>query len=506
MKGDGPVDFSEAQRGLHFWEPIIFEMGGEGRVGIALPQTSGEEEVSGIPREFLRDHLPLPQLTEPEVVRHYTRLSQWNFCVDTGFYPLGSCTMKYNPRVSEDAAALAGFESIHPLAPEEAVQGALTLMHRLERMLAEITGMDFVCLQPAAGAHGELTGMLIVRAYHKEKGRERHKVLIPDSAHGTNPASSALCGFQVVQVPSDKRGLLDPKTLASMLDEDVAAIMLTNPNTLGLFEEDILEVCHLVHEAGGLVYCDGANLNALCGVARVGDMGIDLVHLNLHKTFSTPHGGGGPGAGPLAVKAHLEPFLPIPRIVEDGGILVLKEDFPKTVGRMKAFWGHFSVMVRAYAYLLSVGPEGLRKNTERAVLNANYLRVKLKDHYHLPYDRICKHECVFSDKYQAQYGVQALDIAKRLMDFGFHPPTIYFPLIVKGALMIEPTETETPETLERFIEAMKEIAREAKETPEVVRTAPHLTSLRRLDEARAARNPILSAPLEMKGRGSETMK
>jgi glycine dehydrogenase subunit 2 len=379
-------------------------------------------------------------------------------------------------------------------------------MHRLERMLAEITGMDFVCLQPAAGAHGELTGMLIVRAYHKEKGRERHKVLIPDSAHGTNPASSALCGFQVVQVPSDKRGLLDPKTLASMLDEDVAAIMLTNPNTLGLFEEDILEVCHLVHEAGGLVYCDGANLNALCGVARVGDMGIDLVHLNLHKTFSTPHGGGGPGAGPLAVKAHLEPFLPIPRIVEDGGILVLKEDFPKTVGRMKAFWGHFSVMVRAYAYLLSVGPEGLRKNTERAVLNANYLRVKLKDHYHLPYDRICKHECVFSDKYQAQYGVQALDIAKRLMDFGFHPPTIYFPLIVKGALMIEPTETETPETLERFIEAMKEIAREAKETPEVVRTAPHLTSLRRLDEARAARNPILSAPLEMKGRGSETMK
>lgn len=486
--------FPEAQPGLAFREPLIFEMGGAGRCSIVFPQEGIPAELSGIPKEFLRDELPIPELSEAEVVRHYTRLSQWNFCVDTGFYPLGSCTMKHNPRVNEKAASMEGFSSIHPCAPEELVQGALALMWELQQMLAEITGMDAVTLQPAAGAHGELTGMLMVRAYHRRRGNPRSKVLIPDSAHGTNPASCSLCGFQVVQVSSDDRGLLTPSRVASMMDGQVAALMLTNPNTLGLFEEHILEVCEIVHRAGGLVYCDGANLNALAAVTRVGDMGVDMVHMNLHKTFSTPHGGGGPGAGPLGVKAHLEPFLPVPRVVKDKDGFRLKEDFPESIGRVKAFHGHFGVLVRAYAYLLSKGARGLREATERAVLNANYLRVALRDLYHVPYDRICKHECVFSDRNQSGFGVTALDVAKRLMDYGFHPPTIYFPLIVRGALMVEPTESETPEQLERFIEAMRRIAKEAEEQPELVRSAPHVTSLSRLDEVTAARKPVLVAP------------
>lgn len=495
MKNGEPSGFFEAEQGLIFTEPLVFE----------LPETEAgknccqRQDVSGaklgIPEEYLRQELPIPQLTEHQVIRHYTRLSQWNFSVDTGFYPLGSCTMKYNPRVNEEAACIEGFAHLHPYAPQEAVQGALALMYELQAMLAEITGMDKVTLQPAAGAQAELTGMLIVRAYHRELGKPRKKVLIPDSAHGTNPASCALCGFQVVQVPSDERGLLCPKEISSHLDQDVAAVMLTNPNTLGLFEEHIVEISELVHRAGGLVYCDGANLNALTGVARVGDMGVDLVHMNLHKSFSTPHGGGGPGAGPLGVKADLEPFLPVPRVVRTGDGFSLQENFPKSVGRVKAFYGHFGILVRAYAYLLSQGPRGLREATCKAVLNANYLRVALRDLYHLPYDRLCKHECVFSDRNQARLGVQALDIAKRLMDYGFHPPTIYFPLIVKGALMIEPTESETPETLAKFVKAMRSIAQEAEEEPEKVRSAPHFTKVGRLDEVAAARKPVLAAPM-----------
>ena len=493
---DRTTSFPEVVSGMTFQEPLVFEMGAPGRTGVHVP----EGEILGweqwIPEGYRRKRLPLPELSEPEVVRHYTRLSQWNFSVDTGFYPLGSCTMKYNPKVNDEAAGLEGFARIHPYAPEAVVQGALALMHELERMLAEITGMDGVTLQPAAGAQGEITGMLMTRAYHLNAGRPRFKVLIPDSAHGTNPASCALCGFDVVQIPSDDRGLISPQRVSDLMDEDVAALMLTNPNTLGLFEEDIQEVCRIVHERGGLVYCDGANLNALAGVAKLGDMGVDLIHMNLHKTFSTPHGGGGPGAGPLGVKAPLIPFLPIPRVERRGETYFLNSDHPRSIGRVKAFYGHFGVMVRAYAYLLALGPQGLREATQAAVVNANYLRVCLKDVYHLPYDRICKHECVFSDRNQIRHGVQTLDIAKRLMDYGFHPPTVYFPLIVKGALMVEPTETETLETLDRFIEAMRCISREAEEEPELVRSAPHVTRLSRLDEVAAARHPVLVAPLD----------
>ncbi len=492
--GDDRRGFPEAAHGLTFREPLIFEMGGPGRVGVGLPEAEEGDWEAWLPKGYGRESLPLPGLTEPEVVRHYTRLSQWNFSVDTGFYPLGSCTMKYNPKVNDEAANLEGLAQIHPYEPEPLVQGALALMAELEQYLAEITGMDAVTLQPAAGAHGELTGMLMVRAYHRSRGEARHKVLIPDSAHGTNPASCALCGFQVVQIPSDNRGLLSPEGVAEAMDRDVAALMLTNPNTLGLFEEDILEVCRIVHAAGGLVYCDGANLNALTGVARVGDMGVDLVHMNLHKTFSTPHGGGGPGAGPLGVRAVLAPFLPIPRVERREGGYVLTADHPQSIGRVKAFLGHFAVLVRAYAYILSMGPAGLRRATEVAVVNANYIRAALKEQYHLPFDRICKHECVFSDRNQARHGVQTLDIAKRLMDYGFHPPTIYFPLIVKGALMIEPTETESRETLDRFVDAMRRIAQEAEQEPGLVRSAPHVTRLSRLDEVAAARKPILVAP------------
>jgi len=486
--------FSEAIRGMTFQEPLAFEMGARGRVGVCLPASAASDGERWIPEGYRRERLPLPELSEPEVVRHYTRMSQWNFSVDTGFYPLGSCTMKYNPKVNEEVAGLDGFAQIHPYSPPTIVQGGLALMHGLERMLAEVTGMDGATLQPAAGAHGELTGMLVVRAYHMDRRRPRRKGLIPDSAHGTNPASCALCSFEAIQVDSDERGLLSPERVAELMDEDVAALMLTNPNTLGLFEEDIQAVCDIVHAKGGLVYCDGANLNALVGVARLGEMGVDLVHMNLHKTFSTPHGGGGPGAGPLGVKSHLIPFLPVPRVERREEGYILGYDHPRSIGRVKTFYGHFGVLVRAYTYLLSLGPEGLRGATEAAVLNANYIRQSLKDLYHLPYDRICKHECVFSDRNQARNGVQALDIAKRLMDYGFHPPTIYFPLIVRGALMVEPTETESRETLDRFIQAMRHIAKEAEETPEVIRSAPHVTRLGRLDEVAAARKPVLVAP------------
>ncbi|NIQ38650.1 MAG: aminotransferase class V-fold PLP-dependent enzyme [Proteobacteria bacterium] len=482
-------------QGLVLNEPLVFEQGGPERRAFSFPQSDvpekGPEDL--LPGGYVRQEIRgLPEISEVDVVRHYTRLSQWNYAVDLGFYPLGSCTMKYNPKINEDLAALPGFSQTHPYQEETNSQGSLRLMYELQEMLAEIVGLHAVSLQPSAGAHGELTGLLMIRAYHTDMGVPRRKVIIPDSAHGTNPASSALCNYEAVSLRSDARGLISPGTLAEAMDDDVAAVMLTNPNTLGLFEEDILKVTEVVHAKGGLVYCDGANLNALVGIARFGDMGIDLVHLNLHKTFSTPHGGGGPGAGPVAVNESLAPFLPVPIVDKEDGRYVLRNDRPKSIGKVRAFHGSFGILVRAYAYILSMGPEGLKEAAQTAVVNANYLRKKLKPFYHIPYDRICKHECVFSDKLQNASGVQTIHIAKRLMDYGFHPPTIYFPLIVQGALMVEPTETESRETLDQFAMAMETIAREAEKNPDVVINAPHKTKATRLDETQAARFPCLT--------------
>jgi glycine dehydrogenase subunit 2 len=482
-------------QGLVLNEPLVFEQGCPGRRAYALPD-------SGIPQKRAEDLLPvdtlrpeiegLPEISEVDVVRHYTRLSQWNYAIDLGFYPLGSCTMKYNPKINEDLGSLPGFAQTHPYQGEAISQGILRLMYELQGMLAEVVGLHAVSLQPSAGAHGELAGMLMIRTYHTHRGAPRDKVVIPDSAHGTNPASSTLCHYRAVSLKSDSRGLISPETLAEAMDENVAALILTNPNTLGLFEEDIAQLAEIAHSKGGLVYCDGANLNALLGVARFGDMGVDIVHINLHKTFSTPHGGGGPGAGPVAVRENLAYYLPLPVVGKEGDRFILKGDSPHSIGRMRAFYGSLGVLVRAYAYILSMGPEGLREAAQVAVLNANYLRTKLKPWYHLPYDRICKHECVFSDKLQAPHGVQTAHIAKRLMDYGFHPPTVYFPLIVSGALMIEPTETESRETLDQFVAAMESIAREAREDPEVVIKAPWKTKVTRLDETEAARAPRLT--------------
>ncbi len=471
-------------------EPLIFELSKEGRVGVRLPDLDVPEKPLEelIPKELLREEPPpLPQVTEVDVVRHFIRLSSLNYHVDKGFYPLGSCTMKYNPKLNERVAQLEGFTSIHPLTPAEHVQGALRLMKNLEEWLKEIGGLDAVTLEPAAGAHGELTGMMIIRKYHEKKGNPRKYVLIPDSAHGTNPASVTIAGYQAKTIPSNREGLIDLKALKENLSEDVAALMVTNPNTLGLFERDVLEFTKMVHDVGGLVYMDGANLNALLGIARPGDMGFDVVHFNLHKTFSTPHGGGGPGSGPIGVKKFLEPFLPVPRIVEKDGKLTLSYDFPDSIGKIHGFYGNFLVMVRAYAYILSMGPSGLRRVAEDAIINANYLRVLTKELLHLPYDRFCMHEFVLSGKPLKEYGVRTLDVAKRLLDYGFHAPTIYFPLVVPEALMIEPTETESKETLDAFAEALRKIIEEAKENPELLHEAPTKTPVRRLDEARAAR-------------------
>jgi len=480
--------------GLILNEPLIFERGAKGRKGYSLPRLDVDRvsPENVWPRKFIRKDLEgFPEMSEVEIVRHFTRLSQWNYGVDSGFYPLGSCTMKYNPKVNEELARLSGFAGAHPYQPEEISQGALQLMYDLERFLCEISGMDRVTLQPSAGAQGELTGMLMIRAYLTDRGNPRQKVLIPDTAHGTNPASSSLCGYQVIQVRSNERGVLFPQAVEEKMDEEVAALMVTNPNTLGLFEENICQVAEIVHQKGGQVYCDGANLNALMGRARVGDMGVDVLHFNLHKTFSTPHGGGGPGAGPVGVKGHLADYLPVPTITRKGEHVQFDYDRPKTIGKVRSFFGNFGVLVRAYAYILSLGAEGLRRASLVALLNANYIRARLKDHYHLPYDFPCMHECVFSDRLQSKYGVTALDIAKRLMDYGFHPPTIYFPLVVHGALMIEPTESESKETLDQFIEAMVRIAREAETEPELLREAPHKTKISRLDEVLANRKPLL---------------
>ena len=414
-----------------------------------------------------------------------------NYGVDSGLYPLGSCTMKYNPKVNEEVVRMSGFSHLHPYQPEDLCQGVLKLMHELQGFLAEITGMDHVTLQPAAGAQGELTGMMMIKACLQARGERRKKVLVPDTAHGTNCSTSSIASYQVVEIKSNENGVIGPAQVAEQMDEAVAAIMVTNPNTLGLFEEHLKEIAEIVHHKEGFVYCDGANLNALMGIVKLGDFGVDVVHINLHKTFSTPHGGGGPGAGPVAIKKELAPFLPIPVIEKEGETYHLNEDQPHSIGKVKAFYGNFGVLVKAYAYILSMGPEGLRKASEMAVLNANYLMKRLKDDYHLPFDRPCMHECVFTDKFQEKHHVATLDIAKRLIDYGFHPPTIYFPLVVKGAMMMEPTETESKESLDEFIETMIQIAKEAEENPDLLRQAPQKVKVRRLDEVLAARKPIL---------------
>ncbi|GAB6932604.1 aminomethyl-transferring glycine dehydrogenase subunit GcvPB [Calditerricola satsumensis] len=474
--------------------PLIFERSKPGRVAYSLPEPDVPEAsvTACIPAHLLR-RVPaeLPEVSEPDLIRHYTELSRRNHGIDNGFYPLGSCTMKYNPKVNEDVARLPGFAHVHPLQPEEMVQGALELMWHLQEYLAEITGMDAVTLQPAAGAHGEWTGLMMIRAYHEARGEKRTKVIVPDSAHGTNPASATVAGMQTVTIPSDARGLVDLEALKRAVDENTAALMLTNPNTLGLFEEDILEIAKIVHDVGGLLYYDGANANAILGIARPGDMGFDVVHLNLHKTFTTPHGGGGPGAGPVGVKKDLIPFLPVPVVVKEGDRYRLDYDRPQSIGRVKGFYGNFGMLVRAYAYIRTMGPEGLRQVSECAVLNANYLMRRLAPYFDLPYDRHCKHEFVLSGRRQKKLGVRTLDMAKRLLDFGFHPPTIYFPLIVDECLMIEPTETEAKETLDAFADAMIQIAKEAEENPDLVLNAPHTTVVKRLDEVTAARKPIL---------------
>jgi glycine dehydrogenase subunit 2 len=487
-------------------EPLIYEMSVPGRKGVTLPESDVPDYA--LPIELLRKDLPLPEVSQVDVTRHFTRMSQRNMSIDTNLYPLGSCTMKYNPRVNEDVARLPGFAQLHPLQDPVTAQGAMYLMYQLQNFLAEIAGFAAVSLQPAAGAHGELTGILIMRAYHRDRGDLiRTKMLIPDSAHGTNPASSAMAGLQVVELPSDSRGNVDLEALKAHLDDTVCGLMITNPNTLGMFEEHIEQVVRLVHEAGGLVYGDGANMNALLGIAKPGEIGFDVMHYNLHKTFSTPHGGGGPGSGPVAVAKQLEDFLPGPLVRmkpgsdKDAGESVeplYEWQMPrKSIGRIRAFWGNFGMLVRAYTYIRVHGAEGLRAISQNAVLNANYIQARIKHVYPVPQgERYCMHEFVAQGKLPGAPDVRALDIAKRLMDYHFHPPTNYFPLIVPEALMIEPTETESKQTLDEFVAALLSIADEAKQSPETVRTAPHNAPLHRLDEVRAAKELVLCCKLD----------
>lgn len=477
-------------------EKTVYELSSPGRKGIAFPALDVPQ--TELPKDFLRDELPMPELSELDVIRHFTHLSRMNYSIDEGFYPLGSCTMKYNPRINEITSRLTGFARSHPLQPIETVQGSLLVMYLLQESLKEITGFEAVTLQPAAGAHGELVGSLIMRAYHQSRGdSKRTKILVPDSAHGTNPATSSMAGFEPVNVPSDDRGNVDLSALKELCDETTAGLMLTNPNTLGLFDENVLEVIETVHQSGGLVYGDGANLNALLGVTRPGDLGFDILHINLHKTFSTPHGGGGPGSGPVVVAGHLAEFLPEPiiGIVEEG-----TEDLAPlygfihpehSIGRIKSFHGHFGVIIRALTYILMLGAEGIKDVAEHAVLNANYLMTLLKQDYHLPYDRDCMHEFVLEGIWKDAPDIHALDVAKRLMDYGMHPPTNYFPLIVNEALMIEPTETESKQTLDAFVDAMKKIAKEAHEQPDLLHDAPHNAPVGRLDEVKAAKELVL---------------
>lgn len=479
---------------MNTYEPPLFELSASGKQGANLPEL--DVPTTELPADLLRqdDLADFPELSEPEVIRHFTRISQRNFCIDTGMYPLGSCTMKYNPKVHEEAARLPGFAASHPLQDVSLAQGALRLMYELQSDLAEISGFDAVSLQPAAGAQGEFTGILVFRAYHLDRGdTDRIEVLVPDAAHGTNPATAAMAGFKVVEVKSDPRGNVDITDLQSKLSPRTAGLMLTNPNTIGLFEEHIEEVSRLVHAAGGLMYGDGANFNAILGIVKPRDVGFDFMHYNLHKTFTTPHGGGGPGSGAVGCTAELAPFLPGPRVQPVQGIDGQYEFFTpaKSIGRMKAFHGNFGMLVRAWTYIRTLGAAGLREVSETAVLNANYIRVKLDDIYPPAVDRICMHEVVLKGQISNAKGIRTLDIAKRLIDYGFHPPTIYFPLIVPEALMIEPTETETRLNMDAFIDAMRTIAHEAVENPDLVHDAPTRAPVRRLDEVRAARQPVL---------------
>ena len=468
---------------------LIFEKTSAGRKAVELPELDVPEKQDLIPKNTIRTELNLPELSEVDVVRHYTELSRKNFGVDNGFYPLGSCTMKYNPKINEDMSRLQGFTAIHPLSSEELNQGALQLIYELEKDLCEVTGMSRFTLQPAAGSHGELTGVMIIKKYFEVKEEKRTKILIPDSAHGTNPASAALCEFETIEIKSNSQGLLDLEDLKNHLDKDVAALMLTNPSTLGLHDKNILEIADLLHSNGSLFYCDGANANALLGIAKFADMGFDIVHLNLHKTFSTPHGCGGPGSGPIGVVESLVDFLPVP-LIEKNNNYFLNYNLKNSIGQVRAFYGNFGVLVKGYTYIKSLGASGLKEVAENAVLNANYLMSKLKKHYDLPYKSICKHEFVLSDKGMPN-NITTMDIAKRLLDYRFHAPTVYFPLIVHGAIMIEPTETESKQTLDKFAETMIKIKQEAQENPDLLRNAPSTLPVRRLDAVQAARKPVV---------------
>ena len=473
---------------------MIFEKSSPGKKAYRLaPLDVPAVDAQALLGKNVREDLgTLPEVSEIEIIRHFTRLSTWNYAIDLGMYPLGSCTMKYNPRVNEMVARMEGIADAHPYQPESLSQGAMRVMWMLQECLKEITGMEAITLQPAAGAHGEFTGILLVRAYHESKGNPRRKILIPDSAHGTNPATAAICGYQVQNLKSNSDGMVDLAELEQLVDEETAALMLTNPSTIGVFESEIHKIADVLHSKGALLYMDGANMNALVGKTRPGDFGVDVMHLNLHKTFSTPHGGGGPGSGPVACKKILEPFLPTPVLVETAEkMLTFNYDRPQSVGRVRMFYGNYGMFVRALAYILANGPDGLRQTTEDAVLNANYLRSKLEDVYELPYKTATLHEVVFSDRRQTRNGVKTGDIAKRLIDYGFHPYTTSFPMIVPGALMIEPTESESKEELDQFVDAMRQIAREADENPELILHAPHATRVSRMDEVTAARKPIL---------------
>ncbi len=470
----------------------IFDKSVAGRASAELPQldVKAKDFSKLVPDKFHRQELQLPELAEIDVVRHYVALSRKNYGIDNGFYPLGSCTMKYNPKINEEVAKMPGNFLVHPLQSEELSQGVLEVMYCLDKYLCEITGMAQFTLQPAAGAHGEMTGLLVMKRYFEDKGQtHRKKILIPDASHGTNPATCTICGFEAVTLKSDERGGVNLQELKEKITDDVAGIMLTNPNTLGLFDENIVEVCKIVHEHGGLTYYDGANLNPVLGVSKPADMGFDIIHINLHKVFSTPHGGGGPGSGPVGVVKKLVPYLPVPTVEKKKESFYLDYNKPKTMGKMKAFYGNYGMHVRAYTYIRSYGNE-IKDVAENATLNANYLMHKLKQHFKLPYDRICQHEFVLSDEGMPN-GISTMDIVKRLIDYGFHPPTIYFPLIVHGAMMIEPTETESKETLDSFIETMLKIKKEAAENPELVKTAPHTTPVKRLDAVKAAREPVI---------------
>ena len=480
---------------MRYYNTLIFELSKAGREGFSLPKNSyGEYGISHLPDNLKRlSSLNLPEVDEPDTVRHYTNLSNMNFGVDTGFYPLGSCTMKYNPKINEEMSAMPGFSSLHPLQPESTVQGALELYHNLAAALSEIAGLHEFTLNPFAGAHGELTGLMIMRQYHMARGdTERVKVIIPDSAHGTNPASAAVCGFEVVEVKSNSRGTINLEQLRPLLDNTVAGIMMTNPNTLGIFEKEIPDIARLVHEAGGLLYYDGANLNPLMGKCRPGDMGFDIMHINLHKSFSTPHGGGGPGSGPVGVRKGLESYLPAPHVIKKSdGTFSLEKENAYSIGQVSKFAGNFGVLIRAYTYILSLGRENIKKVGLLSVLNANYIKESLKDLFELPIEGVCAHEFVFDGLKDKSTGVTTSDIAKRLLDYGYHAPTIYFPQLFHQSIMIEPTETESKETLDSFISVMRKVAEEALLNPDIVKTAPHTTPVRRLDELSAARRPIL---------------